>query len=60
MFLSEPRFDGLPCVLETPAHGQGAPSAEEIELARKLRRRGQAKRRRAGGRTQRRTGSTGN
>jgi deoxyribonuclease-4 len=56
VFLSEPRFDGLPCVLETPAHGHGGPSAEEVELARKLRRRGQAKRRRGGGRTQKRAG----
>ncbi len=46
-FLSEPRFDRLPCVLETPGVNHSGPTAEEIELARTLRRRGQAKRRRA-------------
>jgi deoxyribonuclease-4 len=39
VFLSEPRFDGLPCVLETRA------SAEELALARALRERGLAARR---------------
>jgi deoxyribonuclease-4 len=39
VFLSEPRFDGLPCVLETRA------SAEELALARTLRERGLAARR---------------
>jgi deoxyribonuclease-4 len=57
VFLSEPRFDGLPCVLETPGHDRSGPTAEEIELARKLRRRGLAKRRRAAGRAQQRAGS---
>jgi deoxyribonuclease-4 len=50
VFLSEPRFDALPCVLETQGPGHTGPSAEEIELARKLRRRGLARRRRASGR----------
>ncbi len=40
-FLSEPRFEGLPCVLETE------PSAGELALASRLRRRGKAARRRA-------------
>ncbi len=40
-FLSEPRFEDLPVVLETEA------TPEEIELCRKLRRRGRAARRRA-------------
>lgn len=40
-FLSEPRFENLPVVLETEA------TPEEIELCRKLRRRGRAARRRA-------------
>ena len=43
VFLSEPRFEGLPCILETQ------PSAEELELARTLRKRGLAARRRQGG-----------
>jgi len=46
VFLSEPRFDGLPCVLETPGPNHSGPRAEEIELARTLRKRGQAARRR--------------
>jgi deoxyribonuclease-4 len=40
-FLSEPRFENLPVVLETEA------TPEEIELCKKLRRRGMAARRRA-------------
>ena len=40
VFLSEPRFDGLPCVLETPGKDRKGPSAEEIALTRKLRERG--------------------
>jgi deoxyribonuclease IV len=38
-FLSEPRFEKLPCVLETGKDG-GAPSAEDVALAFKLRKRG--------------------
>jgi deoxyribonuclease-4 len=49
VFLSEPRFEGLPCVLETPGPGHSGPSAEELQLARRLRRRGLAARRREGG-----------
>jgi len=44
-FLSEPRFDRLPCVLETGRDG-GAPAAEDIVLAFKLRKRGVAARKR--------------
>lgn len=45
-FLSDPRFDALPCVLETPGPNHSGPSAEEIALARRLRARGLAERRR--------------
>jgi deoxyribonuclease-4 len=40
VFLSEPRFQGLPCVLETPAPGHAGPTPEELALARALRERG--------------------
>jgi deoxyribonuclease-4 len=46
VFLSEPRFDGLPCVLETGRDG-GAPAAEDVTKARKLLSRGRAARNRA-------------
>jgi deoxyribonuclease-4 len=46
VFLSEPRLQGLPCVLETPGP-DGSPTAEEVAFAGKLRKRGQAARRRA-------------
>ena len=39
-FLSEPHFDELPCVLETPGPDRQGPTAEEIEQCRALRRRG--------------------
>ena len=42
VFLSEPRFEGLPCLLETP-RPDGL--AADLERCRKLRKRGQAKRR---------------
>ncbi len=45
-FLSEPRFDTLPCVLETPGPERQGPTPEEVALCLKLRRRGQASRRR--------------
>jgi deoxyribonuclease-4 len=41
VFLSEPRFDELPCVLETKA------TAEQLAISRKLRERGLARRHRA-------------
>jgi deoxyribonuclease-4 len=44
VFLSDPRFDGLPCVLETPGPNHSGPRAEEIALARRLRQRGRAAR----------------
>jgi deoxyribonuclease-4 len=45
VFLSEPRFEGLPCLLETGRDGGGA-AAEDVELAFKLRKRGIAARKR--------------
>jgi deoxyribonuclease-4 len=42
-FLSEPRFERLPCVLETGRDG-GAPAAEDVAKAKKLRSRGKASR----------------
>jgi deoxyribonuclease IV len=47
-FLSAPQFEDLPCVLETPGVGKakGGPTRAEVELARKLRKRGLAARRR--------------
>jgi deoxyribonuclease-4 len=46
VFLSEPRFESLPCVLETGRDG-GAPAAEDVALAKKLRTRGKSARSRA-------------
>jgi deoxyribonuclease-4 len=40
VFLSEPRFEGLPCVLETPGPDRKGPPAEEIAHCKKLRERG--------------------
>jgi deoxyribonuclease-4 len=45
-FLSEPRFERLPCVLET-GRDRGAPGAEDVALAFNLRKRGQASRARS-------------
>jgi deoxyribonuclease IV len=45
VFLSEPEFDPLPCVLETGA--DGAPSAQDVAKAFKLRKRGKDQRTRA-------------
>jgi deoxyribonuclease-4 len=42
-FLSEPRFEPLPCVLETGRDG-GAPAAQDVAAAKKLRRRGKRSR----------------
>jgi deoxyribonuclease IV len=44
VFLSEPRFADLPCVLETPGPDGDGPDAEEIALARRLREQGIAAR----------------
>ncbi|MBV8429813.1 MAG: deoxyribonuclease IV [Solirubrobacterales bacterium] len=45
VFLSEPRFQRLPCVLET-GHDGGAPAAEDVAKAKKLHARGLAARKR--------------
>jgi deoxyribonuclease IV len=45
VFLSEPRFGGLPCVLETPGPDRHGPTREQITLTRRLR--GQGTRRRS-------------
>lgn len=42
-FLSEPRFEQLPCVLET-GHEHGGPAAEDVALALQLRKRGRRSR----------------
>jgi deoxyribonuclease-4 len=47
VFLSEPRFADLPCVLETPGENRSGPSREQVELAMSLRERGVADRARA-------------
>jgi deoxyribonuclease-4 len=52
-FLSEPRFERLPCVLETGRDG-GAPAAEDVAKAKKLFTRGKASRKR--GKASRRRG----
>ena len=44
VFLSEPRFDRLPCVLETPGPDKKGPSAEQLAHTRRLRERGLAAR----------------
>jgi deoxyribonuclease IV len=44
VFLSEPRFEGLPLVLETPGPQHSGPTAEELALTRSLRERGLAAR----------------
>jgi deoxyribonuclease-4 len=43
VFLSEPRFEKVPCVLET-GRDHGAPAAEDVALAKKLRTRGKSAR----------------
>jgi deoxyribonuclease-4 len=45
-FLSEPRFERLPCVLET-GRDNGSVTPQDIEAAFKLRKRGLASRKRA-------------
>ncbi|MBV8998739.1 MAG: deoxyribonuclease IV [Solirubrobacterales bacterium] len=46
VFLSEPRFEKVPCVLET-GRDSGAPAAEDVALAKKLRTSGKRARSRA-------------
>jgi deoxyribonuclease-4 len=41
VFLSEPRFDGLPVILETPGTDKKGPTKEELALCRTLRERGE-------------------
>jgi deoxyribonuclease-4 len=45
-FLSEPRFDELPCVLETNGPDRTGPTREEVQLCVSLRKRGLASRKR--------------
>jgi deoxyribonuclease IV len=45
-FLSEPRFDGLPALLEVPGPDGHGPDREQVEIAKRLRSRGLAARRR--------------
>jgi deoxyribonuclease-4 len=40
VFLSEPRFEGLPALIETGASEGGAPARDDVKLARRLRREG--------------------
>ncbi len=47
VFLSEPRFDGLPALLETPGRDRSGPDVAEIRKAKRLRREGQRNRRRS-------------
>jgi deoxyribonuclease-4 len=48
VFLSEPRFQDLPCVLETGRKGEPGPPAEQLALCGKLRQRGLRARKRRG------------
>ncbi|HUJ33837.1 MAG TPA: hypothetical protein VLW51_01415, partial [Solirubrobacteraceae bacterium] len=52
VFISEPRFEKLPGVLET-GRDHGSPAPEDVALAKKLRTRGTSNRKRA-----KRSGST--
>ena len=45
-FLSEPRFDELPAILEGPGQAGGNTEAADVKLAKRLRKRGCAARRR--------------
>jgi deoxyribonuclease-4 len=49
VFLSEPRFDGLPVILETPGPDKKGPTKAELELCRTLRERGEQARTAGGG-----------
>jgi deoxyribonuclease-4 len=53
-YLSEPRFDKLPCVLETNGPDRTGPTREEVDLCFMLRKRGQVSRRRTATRRQKR------
>ncbi|MGI9020014.1 MAG: deoxyribonuclease IV [Solirubrobacterales bacterium] len=45
-FLSEPRFQGMPAILEGPGQAGAETEAADVEIAKRLRRRGNAARRR--------------
>jgi len=45
-FLSEPRFEGLPCVMEIPGEARSGVRRQDVQLAMKLRKRGLARRKR--------------
>ena len=47
VFLAEPAFQKLPCVLETPGPDRQGPTKEELALCRRLHRQGLAARKRA-------------
>jgi len=53
VFLSEPHFDSLPCVLETPGENRSGPTREEVAHAMALRRRGLTERAGKGARRRR-------
>jgi deoxyribonuclease-4 len=59
VFLSEPRFEGLPLVLETPGPEHSGPRAEELALTRALRGRGLAARQRTPSHSGSRSGRAG-
>ena len=44
-FLSEPRFEGLPALLEVPGHDKKGPGVQQLTVARELRKEGLKKRR---------------
>jgi deoxyribonuclease IV len=53
-YLSEPRFEDLPLVIETQGPERQGPTREEVQLCFALRKRGKASRARAAGRVRRR------
>jgi deoxyribonuclease-4 len=53
-FLSEPRFEGLPALLEVPGQDKHGPDAGQVAIAKELREEGLAARGSRGGRTRRR------
>jgi deoxyribonuclease-4 len=55
-FLSEPRFDDLPCLLETPGPDKQGPTKEELEHCHALRAQGRGSRK--GGKTRASTSKT--
>jgi deoxyribonuclease-4 len=52
-FLSEPRFEGLPALLEVPGRDKHGPDAEQVAIAKELREAGLAARASRAGRTRR-------